>query len=365
MYRVITRAVGLLALSGLVVVGLWGSGCARKGQGGPLFEVAGQQVTAEDVLESMPSSQQLQLYFQAVGQALIEAEAKKQGITADETIIDLMIAQMETLSGGAAALDEQLAGQGISREALREDARMQVLTYTLATQRVEITDEEVRTFFDENSQIFGTPASFKYEIFQDVSKEKVEGLIGRVKGGEEFLAVADELAPGTTRASEAEIQFVSAPEMAQIDPMGLPVIEALQAGQMSEVQAMPFGTGETMHRVYFLFDRTEANVPPFEQVEPLARLMAKMQNPEALDPNQLVSTYMLEAQVNVLRDDLSLPMFEEQITGFKSRQTGPSEGDIPLPPEALAEGIPVPPADAAAPEGAAEEAPAPADGADQ
>ena len=139
----------------------------------------------------------------------------------------------------------------------------------------------------------------------------------RVNGGESFLSVADALVPGTTRASEAEIQFMSAPEVAQVDPMGLSVVQGLQPGQMSEVQEMPFSTGETMYRVYMLFDRTEADVPPFEQVEPLARLLAKMSAPNALDPNQLVSTYLLDAQVDVLRDDLALPLFETQLTEYK------------------------------------------------
>jgi len=364
LYRVIARVAGVCVISALLVAGLWVSGCsgcAGKSKGGPLFEVAGQQVTAEDVLESMPASQQIQLYNQLLGRVLIEAEAKKQNITVDETIVDLMVAQMENVSGGAEALDKQLSVQGLTREALREDARRQVLTYTLATQRVEITDEEVREFFDQNSEAFGTPASYKFEVFQDTSKDKVEELVRRVNGGESFLSVADALVPGTTRASEAEIQFMSAPEVAQVDPMGLSVVQGLQPGQMSEVQEMPFSTGETMYRVYMLFDRTEADVPPFEQVEPLARLLAKMSAPNALDPNQLVSTYLLDAQVDVLRDDLALPLFETQLTEYKSRQTTPNEGEIPLPPEAAGAEIPVPPAGELS-EAAAEDAPATEDG---
>lgn len=346
MYRVNARALCSVVLVSVAVASLCIAslaGCGGKGSKGPLFEVAGKAVTAEDVLAAMPTNQQVQLYNQVLGRILIEAEAKKQGITVDESLVDLMISRMESMSGGAAALDERLAGQGSSRESLRDDARLQVLTYALATQNVQITDEEVREFYDKNAEAFGTPASYKYEMFQDTDRGMVDKLVSRVKAGEPFLVVAEELRPGMTRASEDEIRFMSASEIAQIDPMGLSVLESLQVGQLSDVQSMPFGTGETVYRVYYLFDRTEADIPPFEQVEPLVRMFAKMSKPEALDPSQLVASYVLEYEVEVLRDDLGLALFEQQLAEYKSRQTQqPAEGDIPLPPEGAGGVGPVP-----------------------
>ena len=54
-------------------------------------------------------------------------------------------------------------------------------------------------------------------------------------------------------------------------------------------------------------------------------------------------------------------LFEEQLTAYKSRQSTPNEGEIPLPPEAAGAEIPVPPAGEPS-EGATEDSPATEEG---
>jgi foldase protein PrsA len=343
--------MGIAAVSAVVAGSLWlsgCSGCSKEEEGVALFETAGQRITAIDVLDRMGPATQMEAYNTVLGQVLVEAEAEKAGITVDESLVDLIIQQEENLRGGAAAMDEALGAMGSDREEMREQIRASALTALLATQDVEVTDEEVREFYDQNSQAFGTPATYKYEMYMSSDRDKVETLVERVKAGENFLAVADELDPGTTAASETELQFVSTTDLYQRgDTLAPAVLENMEVGQVSQIQELPGMGDESFYRVFFLFDRTEADVPPFEQVEPLVRLTAKQQQPGAVQPSQLMSALILENEVTVLRDDLGLGMFEEQLNQYKTRQTAPPDAELGIP--GGADGVTVPPAEDAPP----------------
>jgi foldase protein PrsA len=87
------------------------------------------------------------------------------------------------------ALREQI---GISPEDLREEIRYYLLSEEMATKDIVITEEEMRTYYQENIDVFYQPTRFHlYQILVGTEEEALQ-VIHEIEEGSSFEAVAAE-----------------------------------------------------------------------------------------------------------------------------------------------------------------------------
>jgi len=88
----------------------------------------------------------------SINQELINQEAKKQKVNISDEEIQENIEKIEKSLSGQISLDDALKAQGITREQLSNDMKLQLTIEKLVGQGIEISDEEITEYFKENKE---------------------------------------------------------------------------------------------------------------------------------------------------------------------------------------------------------------------
>jgi foldase protein PrsA len=90
-----------------------------------------------------------------IDQKLIEQEAKKQGIKVSKEEINKKINELETsMKAQGTDLDTLLKESGMTRKDLQKNYEASIMAEKLLEGKVEITDEEVQKYVDDNPEYF-------------------------------------------------------------------------------------------------------------------------------------------------------------------------------------------------------------------
>jgi foldase protein PrsA len=90
-----------------------------------------------------------------IEQKLIEQEAKKQGIKVSKEEINKRISELETsMSAQGTDLNTILKESGMTRKDLEKNYEASMMAEKLLGDKVEITDEEVQKYIDDNPEYF-------------------------------------------------------------------------------------------------------------------------------------------------------------------------------------------------------------------
>jgi len=110
-----------------------------------------------------------------INQKLINQEAKKQKINITDDQIQKNIEKIEKSLSGQISLDDALEAQGITREQLNSDMKLQLTIEKLVSQGIEINDEEIAEYFKENKEFFTATEEGKQkeEAINNLRQQKI------------------------------------------------------------------------------------------------------------------------------------------------------------------------------------------------
>lgn len=94
-----------------------------------------------------------------ITQTLIEQEAKRQNVSVTQSELEATIAEIEASFEGQGGLDQILTSEGMTRDNLEKQIRLQKLVEKMLTDRVGVTDEEVAEYLEENSDLLPEDAT--------------------------------------------------------------------------------------------------------------------------------------------------------------------------------------------------------------
>jgi peptidyl-prolyl cis-trans isomerase C len=220
-----------------------------------------------------------------VEQKLLSQEALRVGIQPN----DLRIAQMaQTLvkqAGGREALDASLAQMGSNYEQVIEMIREMDLVRSLIEQKIspsiQVSDEEVASFYAENQEMFKNEAQVHARHIITAADEnadaatvakasaKAEKARERAVAGEDFEELAREISEGPSAPTGGDLGFFTREQMV---PAFADAAFALEPGQISEVVRSPFG-----FHVIKLEEKRPAGTPPLDEVSDDLRSMLVQQ----------------------------------------------------------------------------------------
>jgi foldase protein PrsA len=102
-----------------------------------------------------------------VTETLINQEGQRQKVVVDKAEIDQSVKQIEEgLNKQGQNLEELLASQGLDSKEFREQIRLQKIVEKILTKEVQVSDEEIKAYYDENRT-----TSFKDKKLEDVKED--------------------------------------------------------------------------------------------------------------------------------------------------------------------------------------------------
>lgn len=98
-----------------------------------------------------------------IEKSLIFQEGGRAGVKIDKVVVEAEISRIEgLLKEQNLTLDEALSMRGETRASLSEQVRLQKTVEALLAQKINITEEEIKDYFDNNKDIFGANAKFEH-----------------------------------------------------------------------------------------------------------------------------------------------------------------------------------------------------------
>lgn len=149
-----------------------------------LFVVAlvnGQPISRLTLVRKLEKKAGKQALDGLITEALILQEGQKQKISVTDEEINQQIKKLEEdIAKQGQNLDQVLTLQGMSKEELKKQIKMQILVDKMAGKDIQVTEAEIKTYFEENKEAFGKDAkleSVKEEIKQQLEQQKLSAKV--------------------------------------------------------------------------------------------------------------------------------------------------------------------------------------------
>jgi len=190
----------------------------------------------------------------AVEQTLLAQEARRNNIQPNELRLAEMVQAIEQQSGGREALESNLATVGMTYDQAVDMVRDLELSKSLIEKQIsptiEVSDQEVKAFYDENPQLFEAEEQVhaRHIIFnvtlqadaQTVAEARSKAADARQRAltGEDFAKLARELSEGPAAPNGGDLGFFTRTQTA---PQFAAAAFALEPGGISPIVRTDFG----------------------------------------------------------------------------------------------------------------------------
>ena len=217
---------------------------------------------------------------QMVAERLLEAEAKELGVEAADAQVDAAVEDIKRKNHlDDEQLDRALAEQGLDRPAFRRQLRRDIEAFRILEMkvktRIKVTDEDVRSWYQAHPKEFAGDERVRLRhIFVPVPagasaaeeagvRAQGELILERLRGGEDFAAVARQASKGPSAAEGGELGFV---KRGAIQPELEKAAFALEVGQVSALVRTKAG-----YHLLKAEERKSGGPLPFDEVKDAIR----------------------------------------------------------------------------------------------
>jgi foldase protein PrsA len=197
-----------------------------------------ETITANDVYQLMLSQVGSQAVEALITERLIQREASSENIKATEEDLDAEIEKIKANFGSEDEFIQQLEASGLTMENLRKQLSSKVLLDKLIAPKINITDEDMKTYYDQNKESFNTPEEVKASHILVETKQEADEILALLKSGSDFATLAKERSKDGSAAQGGDLGYFGRGQMVA------PFEEAaftLNVGEISKVVESEFG----------------------------------------------------------------------------------------------------------------------------
>jgi foldase protein PrsA len=176
--------------------------------------VEGEDITKDELYDLLVSYYGVDALDSLIDNKIVDIEADKKKITiSDDEIKKEMDAYIEEY-GGEEAFNSALEQSGMTSEDFEKDITNYLKIVKLLESKVEITDEEIQTYFDENKESYDTAEQVEASHILVADEATAKDIKTKLDAGEDFAKLAKEYSTDTATAeSGGELGYFSATDM--------------------------------------------------------------------------------------------------------------------------------------------------------
>jgi parvulin-like peptidyl-prolyl isomerase len=226
-------------------------------------EAQGQQFPAAGTPEYVQLQNQAVDFL--VQRIELAKEAESLGIVVTDQQVTARVDELKDqfFSGDDAKYQEELESLGLTEEDVRADVRAQLIAeqiFDQVTKDVTVTAEDVKSYYDDNTEQFEVPESRNVAHILVETKKEAQDLYAQLQDGADFAALAKE---HSTDTASAENGGELTDERGSFVPEFEEVAFALDTGAVGEPVKSEFG----WHIIKALEDTTPAETTSFEDAK--------------------------------------------------------------------------------------------------
>jgi len=222
-----------------------------------IASVDGEKISKEELYDVLVGQYGASALSVLIDNKIIEMEADKEEITvSDKEIEDEYKAYVDSY-GGEEALSSALKQSGISDDDLKVEIENYFKLEKLLEPRIDITEEELQTYFDENKASFDEPEQVEASHILVEDESTASKVAEKLEAGGDFAKLAAEYSTDTSNAENGgELGFFAKGDMVEEFEK---TAFSMEVGTISDPVKTEFG-----YHIIKVTDKKEAKEAVFE-----------------------------------------------------------------------------------------------------
>ncbi|MEH7385077.1 peptidylprolyl isomerase [Bacillus sp. JJ1521] len=131
---------------------------------------------------------------------IIELEAEKENISVSDKELDDELQALIDSYGGEESFTSAIESSGVTRKDVEDDIKQFILTKKLLEPRIEITDDEIKTYFEENKDSFAQAEQVQASHILVDDDTTANEIATKLAEGTDFAELAKEYSTDTASA---------------------------------------------------------------------------------------------------------------------------------------------------------------------
>jgi len=234
------------------------AGCGESNE--YVAKVDGEKILQTELDDTLREQYGTEVLDTLITNKIVELEAKKEGVSVSEDTIQAEYEELAESYGGEESLQAALEENGLTEQSVKDNIRMYQLTKNVIATSVDISDEEVAQYFEDNKDSYGQKEEVvaSHILLEDETTAK--DVLAKIKTGEDFADLAKTYSIDTTTKEDGgEIGYIS---RGQMDEQFEEVAFGLEKGSISDIVQ----TSEGYH-IIKVTDKVPAEEAVFEDIK--------------------------------------------------------------------------------------------------
>jgi foldase protein PrsA len=168
----------------------------------------GESISKDELYDKMVEQYGSATVDQIISDKIVAAEAKKQKITVSASVVNKEIDKLKAQYGGDDAFNQALESNNTTLTTVKNDLKNYLILKKLMEPDIKITDEEMKTYFNENKDSFATVDQVKASHILVADEKTAKEIKQKLDNGEDFAALAKKYSTDEgTKANGGELGY--------------------------------------------------------------------------------------------------------------------------------------------------------------